>query len=245
MRLDNDVLNVLAAAETDGDKLRLTGQLDRALYVKTNKALDAAGGKWNRSAKAHIFPGDAAEAIDQMMLTGEIIAAKQEFGYFPTPPAIVQRLIDLAKLAPGMLALEPSAGRGAIAKALVTAGCRVDSVELLPENVAALREDFPDAREHDFLTYEPTPVYDRVVMNPPFARQADIHHVTHAAQFLKDDGLLVSVMSNGVTFRENKLTADFRERVHYSGGWFEDLPDGAFKDSGTMVRTVIAVVPAS
>lgn len=32
--------------------LRLPAGLDRALYVKANKALEALGGKWNRGAKA-------------------------------------------------------------------------------------------------------------------------------------------------------------------------------------------------
>jgi 16S rRNA G1207 methylase RsmC len=44
-------------------------------------------------------------------------------------------------------------------------------------------------------------------MNPPFARQADIHHVNHALKFLKPDGLLVSVMSAGVTLPRQQADA--------------------------------------
>jgi 16S rRNA G1207 methylase RsmC len=91
----------------------------------------------------------------------------------------------------------------------------------------------------DFLTIDPTPIYDIVAMNPPFARQDDIRHVAHAAKFLKPGGYLASVMSAGVLFRDNKLTADFRAMVTGLGGTFERLPDAAFKESGTMVSTCI------
>jgi hypothetical protein len=51
------------------------------------------------------------------------------------------------------------------------------------------------------------------------------------------------VMSASVTFRDNKLTQDFRDLVRERGGDIEALPEGAFKDSGTMVRTVIVTIP--
>ena len=55
--------------------------------------------------------------------------------------------------------------------------------------------------------------------------------------------LLVSVMAAGVTFRDNRLTQDFRDLVRSRGGDIEALPDGAFKPSGTMVNTVIVTIP--
>ena len=96
----------------------------------------------------------------------------------------------------------------------------------------------------DFLAQSPDAIYDRVVMNPPFAKQADIKHILHALKFLKSDGLLVSVMAAGVLFRDNRLTTDFRDLINERGGNIEELPDGAFKESGTMVRTVIVTIPA-
>ena len=45
MRVDNAVLAVLSVAATEGNQLFLTGQLDRKLYEKTNKVLEAAGGE--------------------------------------------------------------------------------------------------------------------------------------------------------------------------------------------------------
>jgi predicted RNA methylase len=250
MKVDNTVLNVLGNAQMDGARLVLVGQLDRALYTQTNKVLEAAGGKWDKKAKAHLFPVDAADAMEQIIQTGEVTLIRtiqQDFGYFPTPPAVVARLIELADLRPGMDVLEPSAGRGAIAIPLERqCNCYVYAVEVLPDNVAAL-VDSPcvamTVAHLNFLSMAPNPRFDRVVMNPPFAKQADIHHVLHALKFLKPEGLLVSVMSASITFRDNTLTQDFRNLIRSRGGEIEALPDGAFKESGTGVRTVVVTIP--
>lgn len=248
MKVDDTVLNVLANAQMDGARLVLTGQLDRKLYEKTNKVLEAAGGKWDRKAKAHVFPVDAADAMEQIVQTGEVTLIRtiqQDFGYFPTPPAVVARLIELADIEPGMAVLEPSAGQGAIANAVADLGATVDCYELLRENYLILTGNLKlrHVRPMDFLAQAPEASYDRIVMNPPFAKQADIHHVNHALRFLKPGGLLVSVMSAGVTFRDNKLTQDFRDLIRARGGDIEVLPDGAFKESGTGVRTVVVTIP--
>ena len=249
MKIATDVLNVLDQAEADGNALRLVGQLDRKLYEQTNKVLVEAGGKWNRAAKAHLFTGPASDAIEQIVLTGEI-ATQAEFGYFPTPGPVVKQLLDLADLRPGLEVLEPSAGQGAIAKALADAGCLVDCIELQQANAEVIHSGgyVRGLIVGDFLNMVHTEAdsgYDRIVMNPPFAKQQDIRHVTHALGFLRPDGLLVAVMSNGLTFRQNQTTRDFNALVAARGGRIVTLPDDAFLPSGTGVRTVIVVIPAT
>ncbi len=248
MKVDDAVLNVLSNAQTDGALLKLVGQLDRALYARTNKVLEAAGGKWNRKLQAHAFDGDAAEAMEQIILTGQVASTKtkaQQFAYFPTPANVAARVIELAEIEPGMLVLEPSAGRGALAFPAAAAGATVDCVELMDENFISLFGDdrLGKVQQADFLSIAPSPLYARVVMNPPFDKQADIRHVTHALNFVKSGGLLVAIMSSSVTFRDNKLTTDFRALIRESGGDIEAIEDGAFKESGTMVRTVIVTLP--
>jgi predicted RNA methylase len=245
MKVPTQVLEVLDRAEVDGSRLVLTGTLDRKLYLDTAKVLEAAGGKWSRKERAHLFDGDAADAIEPVILTGEVVSRKQQFGYFPTPTPVVQQLLDLARLEPGMQVLEPSAGRGAIAGPIAELGCHVDCVELQRDNALAISDAGigRDLAVADFLAVEPFEAYDRVVMNPPFARQDDIRHVMHAHQFLKPGGLLVAVMSNGVTFRNTPLTRDFHSLLKAEGGDLRPLPDGAFKESGTGVNTVIAIIP--
>lgn len=248
MKIPTSVLEVLDQAETDGPRLVLTGTLDRKLYTDTAKVLEAAGGKWSRKERAHLFDGDAADIIEPVILTGEIVSSRQQFGYFPTPAAVVQQLIGHARIEPGMRVLEPSAGRGAIAFAAAGAGALVDCVEIQSDHAEVMR----DAHHldvtvivADFLTTSPQPVYDRVVMNPPFARQDDIRHVLHAHRALRPGGLLVAVMSNGVTFRDTPLTREFRALLQAVGGELHPLPQGAFKESGTGVNTVVALAPAA
>ncbi|MFF1684636.1 class I SAM-dependent methyltransferase [Streptomyces sp. NPDC058254] len=245
MKIPTNVLEVLDRAETDGPRLVLTGTLDRKLYLDTAKVLEAAGGKWNKKARAHLFDGDAADAIEPVILTGEVVSRKQQFGYFPTPAPVVEQLIDLADLKPGMQVLEPSAGRGAIAGPIAALDCHVDCIELQRDNALAISDAGigRDLAVADFLTVEPGPDYDRVVMNPPFARQADIQHVSHAYQFVKPGGRLVAVMSNGVTFRNTTPYRAFRALLEATGGEVHALPADAFKESGTGVNTVIAVIP--
>ncbi|UNY40533.1 methyltransferase [Pararheinheimera phage vB_PsoM_KLER1-1] len=243
MQVSQDVLQVLSAADISGNALKLTGALDRNLYAKTNKVLEAAGGKWNTKAKAHIFAGDAQDRIEQVILTGSIEILKDDFEYFPTPPAVVSFLMELADVKIGMLCLEPSAGRAAIADAVKENGGEVRTVELNAANAEYLRSSGYTVTQADFLTVEPVQEYDRVVMNPPFSKQQDIKHVLHALKFLKPGGLLVAVMASSVSFRENKLTTDFRSLVAANGGSIDSLPEGSFKASGTMVNAVVVKIP--
>lgn len=246
MKVPTAVLEVLDRADTDGPRLTLTGTLDRKLYLDTAKVLEAAGGKWSRRERVHLFDGDAADVIEAVILTGEIVSKRQEFGYFPTPAPIVEQLLGLAGIEPGMRVLEPSAGRGAIALAAAGAGGLVDCVEIQPGHADAIRDEHcmdVTVLVADFLTTNPQPVYDRVVMNPPFARQADIAHVEHAWGALKPGGRLVAVMSAGVTFRQTAPAVAFRSRLDALGGELHPLPEGAFKESGTGVSAVIAVMP--
>lgn len=238
MKISTDILAAISVATTSGPQLTLTGQLDRKLYQGVAKAIEAAGGKWNRKAGAHVFDGDAAEAIESLLLTGEITHARDDFDFFPTPAAVVDRLVRLADVPAGAMLLEPSAGRGAILAAFKGAAV-LHAIELLDDNVRHLKSlGWVDSvTQGDFLKTAPTPIYDRIVMNPPFSKRADIHHVNHAAKFLKPGGRLVSVMSASVVFRSDRLATDFRAMVEANGGGIEPLPAGSFLTSGTGVNT--------
>lgn len=237
---------MIGRAETSGNNLFLTGQLDRALYVKTNKIIEACGGKWSKKEKAHVFESDASDRISQILMTGEVEIPKDEFNFFPTPPDLVSTMIHNAEIKSGMRVLEPSAGRGAIANACADLGAIVDCYELMQENYLVLSENSKLRKvvQMDFLECQPEAVYDRVMMNPPFMKQLDIKHVLHAFKFLKPGGMLVAIMSASVVFRQNSLTVGFRELVHNQGGFITELPAGSFKASGTMVNTVMVTIPA-
>jgi|ERR1043166_2548251 hypothetical protein len=84
-KIDQSVLEVLSECQIEAQQksVVLPGQLDRKIYQSINKILENLGGKWNRSAKAHLFPEDPSAAIDQIIQTGEVTLAKKN-GFFPT-----------------------------------------------------------------------------------------------------------------------------------------------------------------
>ena len=247
--ISKDVLTVLSTVEIDGCNVKITAQLQRPLYNKVNEVLDRIGGKWNRKAKSHVFPDDPTEKLNAVIECG-VLEPKVKTGYFPTPPALVARMIELADLSANDVILEPSAGKGHIADAIwehigVDNVC-IDVCEILPENVDALTDKGYDVygnfHTHVSDILENDDAYDKIMMNPPFERQKDIEHVTLAYELLARGGKLVAIMSAGVMFRENKKTVEFRENILSHATMIEDNPQGSFKESGTMVNTVMIVL---
>ena len=248
--IENDVLVVLSTLEIEGNNVRITRQLDRKLYLAVNKVLERIGGKWNRRAKAHVFDADPADRLEAVIESG-VLDPEVKTGYFPTPAEIVDKMIELADLGASQRILEPSAGQGHIADKIVrrlrdmhvpTIDVRI--CETLPENVRALKENGWIV-EGDFFEFKSEChlrdiTFDRILMNPPFENQSDLLHVAIAFSMLAPDGILIAIMSAGVTFRENKKTVEFREKIlepHCTH--LKHLPSGTFKESGTMANTIM------
>lgn len=248
IRIDEEVLVELSLLSYPQATSAVLGrQLDRKLYTKVNKVLEALGGKWNRKAGAHVFPTDAMARVDGAITTGTVEAAR-DIGWFPTPAPLARELVERARVGRGNSVLEPSAGEGAIISAIYAARGVPFAVEADVGRANKLADAFPGLIVHakDFMTYEPVDGrrYDRVVMNPPFCKvgQGDhLDHVRHAFDVLHTDcGRLVSVLPASVTFREDKRHVAFRAWLKEIGtAVIEPLPDGSFKESGTNVRTVV------
>lgn len=241
-KIAEETLNILSKVSIANNVAYLTcGTLDRKQYVNINEVLENLGGKWNKKLKGHLFSNDPTEAIDDVILSGEITNPKKEFQQFFTPPELAEKIISLAHINDDHKVLEPSAGHGFILDQ-INVNCNIHCVEIVPENVKVLKnKNYNVIYENDFLTLAPAPVYDRIVMNPPFKFQSDILHVHHAWKFLKPKGILVSVMSSSITFRDNNKTLEFRNFIEDYGTIIKN-PEGAFKSSGTMVNTVIVVL---
>jgi predicted RNA methylase len=224
-------------------------QLDRKLYQEVNKVLETLGGSWNRKLKGHLFlsDGDLEDALDTVVHTGGFVDRKKLLQFYETPPLIAERLVDLTEIDDDMRVLEPSAGHGRIVDALlpVCGQTTLTLCEIDPEKAHKLRTKYGEnpkicvINEIDFLKYDSNPSgslrFDRVAMNPPFTKQQDAKHVRHAWSLLAPGGILVAVMSAAVRFRETDLYRWVRDNAET----IEDNDPGAFKESGTMVNTVI------
>jgi hypothetical protein len=250
IKFDDDVLEVFEAMEwRDNGLLGIItgGQLERDLYVRCNKAFDALGGKWNRKAGGIVFSIDPRSQIEGLIENGALTVERD--GFFETPRAVVERMLELAPLVhdPHVQILEPSAGLGAIAKVLVmkySVQAGLVLVEKNPDRCGILRKSFPVVIEGDFLEFnnEYDFTFSRIYMNPPFELSQDIDHVKHAYELLAGGGAMVSVMSEGVFFRLDKKAVEFRAWLEDVGGWSEKLPEGAFKESGTGVNARLVVI---
>lgn len=253
MKIDPEVLRVLADIDIIGNAVVIREQLDRPLYIAVDKVLQAAGGKWSRARKAHLFT-DAPDTLERAVLTGEITFAKQEFDFFETPQVIIDAMIVAAEYPEPiddpklrMKTLEPSAGTGRIAKAVRGAGSEVWCYEMQADKARFCSQNvlYPQGPcvVADFMNVVPAkePVFDRVIMNPPFSKRQDVKHILHAWKFLKSGGRLVAIASAGVTFRTDALTKSLRDLVDANDGEITPLPEGAFKESGTGVNTVMIV----
>jgi predicted RNA methylase len=219
-------------------------------WAALKKVMLALGGSWQRKGQGFSFPVDvdAEELIRLAKETGEILDP-ETMDFFPTPAAVVEQMLDLAELDHTVTrVLEPSAGVGNIADPLRhRTGAYIACVEKFPPHVAKLRT-LPglDVIEGNFLDMHASEIglYDRILLNPPFSKRQDIAHVLHAWELLGPGGKLVAIMSAGVEFRQDKLAQRFRDEVMHNHGTLERLPDGSFKESGTMVRTVLVTMAA-
>jgi predicted RNA methylase len=168
-------------------------------------------------------------------------------GYFPTPAPVVSIMLDRAQLEPSLTILEPSAGSGNIADAIRAdfPTMQIHCFELNRRLAELLKLKGHYLGGDDFLMDDQVArIYDRIIMNPPFEKQADIDHVRKAYSLLKPGGLLVSVMAPGFEFRQDRKSTEFRAWLDEVGGTWEDLPAESFKSSGTGVSTKLVIIPA-
>jgi predicted RNA methylase len=249
MKVDQEILAILDAGECVGARFILGPEkLDRKTYEKVNRVLELAGGRWNRSAKAHLFEGPktAEEHLEEVIQTGEITDAKKEFQFFETTAPVVNRILHAANLNASSRVLEPSAGHGAVALRAAETAKEVVCIELNDACVTELKGAAPaNVIVHhagDFLGVEPLPTFSHVLMNPPFSKAQDAKHIVRAFEWLEKGGRLVSVASAGVTFRRDKAYQALRDLIDAQGGTVEELPEGSFQASGTMVNTVLIVI---
>lgn len=161
--------------------------------------------------------------------------------FYPSPPAVVERMMELAQLQGNHDVLEPSAGDGAIAKAVMALGIVPDCVEIDSERSELLRDMLPPGAvvNMDFLKMHAEPEYDRILMNPPWGSLSGVAHIFHATKFLKPGGRLVGVLGAGLDYRLDGPSRELRDLIRAWGGTIEPLARGSFKESGTMVNAVV------
>lgn len=258
-KIDEATLAVLSDCMSyNGDKATIVQKLDRKQYTAVNEVLEACGAKWNKKAKAHVFPAgtdSAQDTVESVLAIGEYLPVRNgvpnELEFFPTPANLASDLVALLQVKDGDQVLEPSAGNGALIRALVGAGKSLDITAVEKASAFSntlVRLDTEKVKVSvfvvDFLAHSPTKKFDAVLMNPPFSKGKSIDHVLRAFQCLKKGGRLVAVMPSSITFRMDAKHLEFRRFLQSQGGEVIKHPEGTFKLSGTGVSTVSVVMYA-
>ena len=109
-----------------------------------------------------------------------------------TLPYVSDFLVSLVPPASKRI-LEPSAGDGSIADALVRKGFMPDVVEIDPFFSNTLSEKGYNVVGSNFLTFNTDDPYDVIVMNSPFSGGQDSNHVGHALKVSKEVIALVKI----------------------------------------------------
>lgn len=165
-------------------------------------------------------------------------------GFFPTPPELVEEMVNNLKITNGQTILEPSAGFGNIAESVRLAHPHntLKTVEINSYLSEILELKGFDCNNDDFLTV--IGKYDRIIMNPPFENGQDIDHVRHAYDLLNEGGRIVSIMSAGAFQNSNKKFKEFQTWIDEIGADYKKLPEKSFKDAfkSTNVNTYLVII---
>ncbi len=240
------VEDVLKHCTFNDNILRLPDvQLNPKSYAEVKKWITEAGGKWNGGKiQGFTFDFDATR-VAGILMSGKRCNLKQEFQFFSTPPALAEWLVSLSDVKPGYAVLEPSAGTGAIIKAIhkTCPEVVVDAFELMPENRQTLEKMINVSLVDEDFTQGVPRLYDRIFANPPFARNQDIRHARMMYDALDPNGgeMCVITSRHWVNAQE-KECEQFRNWLHEVNAETHEIPNGVFDESGTSVATMAIVI---
>ncbi|MFB2935572.1 class I SAM-dependent methyltransferase [Aerosakkonemataceae cyanobacterium BLCC-F154] len=152
------------------------------------------------------------------MLLYDRIKETQPYSWFPSSPELIELIIEQAQILSGSYALEPTAGDGLLAQAMVKAGAIVDVIEINPLLQQILFQKGFNLVGSDFLTAKPQRRYNFILANPPFStpeiRGVDLDIIQRTYDlFLANSGRLVSVASNSMNVRNEARAQAFLKRT--------------------------------
>lgn len=168
------------------------------------------------------------QALELKRLERQFIGRKIP-GFFPTPPAIIEKMFAMARVFEGETVLEPNGGLGHVAEAIKREypTNELSVIEFSYDLSKVLEKKGFNVEHENFLST--THKYDVIFMNPPFENDQDIDHVRHAYKLLKDGGRLVSVVCGNKESDRAKIK-EFNEFVD-NHGYMEKNESGAFKSA--------------
>jgi phospholipid N-methyltransferase len=240
---------VLQACLINGQVVTLPPvQLERKLYQEVAKAIELIGGKWNRKENGFLFKENPAHLLGHIQ-KGEKKNIQKEFQFFGTPDSLADEMASYLTIEEYDLILEPSAGQGALIKAIQRTknDALVHYCELMELNRTFL-ERLPNVQyvtdnflllAHNKVT---TGIFDKIIANPPFSKNQDIKHIRLMWDCLKIGGRIVTIASKHWQYSSNKTEVSFKNWLNDINAEIIDIPEGAFKESGTNIYTCLLII---
>ncbi|MBZ9715843.1 class I SAM-dependent methyltransferase [Deinococcus multiflagellatus] len=252
--LASDLHAVLSSATRSGAQaleLHLP-PLDPDLYARLKDVLQRLSARWVKRRECHVFDGSRKEGegrLDEALAT-RLLPDRNPLAFFPTPPPLADQVARLVSEAIGWASgirslriLEPHGGEGALLTALERClpsphGFEINVCELDPVRAQRLQAGGWTVVHDDYLTFQPTALYDVILANPPFSvpgdKQAWQTHLRRCWHHLAVDGLLVAILPASALARQGTF---FEETRGFPVSLQTNAP-GSFKASGTEVATV-------
>lgn len=220
-------------------------QFNKKSYAEAKKWIEEAGGSWQSGKiQGFTFPFNP-ERVFSILKEGKRCNLQQEYQFFETPAEVADWLVMLAGgIHENDTVLEPSAGRGALIKAIHRAcpSVTVECYELMPENREFLYSlDNVIILDEDF-TKDSVGSYTKIIANPPFSGNQDIEHVRIMYKLLEKGGTLAAITSSHWKIASEKKCVDFRNWLEEVHGEVFEIGAGEFKESGTSISTMAVVI---
>ena len=242
-----DVKDILKHCTLEANVLKLPKvQFNKKSYAEAKKWIEKAGGSWQGGkVQGFTFPFNA-ERVFSILHEGKRCDLQQEYQFFETPAEVADWLVMLAGgIHEDDMILEPSAGRGALIKAIHRAcpSVMVECYELMPEN-----REFLHALSNvillgeDFTKDSSVGSYTKIIANPPFSGNQDIEHVRLMYERLEAGGTLAAITSPHWKFASEKKCVDFCQWLEEVRGEVFEIGAGEFKGSGTSIGMMAVVI---
>ena len=229
-------------------------QIPASEFPQVKRAIQGIGGVWNGQSQAFRFDS-CPKTLFQRICQGESIDLARSFRkrtqFFETTEQVIEEMFKFILVDRDARILEPSAGNGALIKALKERAPyhqgKIDYCEMEPEhqaNIDRLAEaqswDNLNCVGGDFLQMpRPDKGYHLILANPPFSKDQDIAHFMRMYDMLAPGGRLICVMGTSWHTSTRKTHQEFKDWLNYFFHEVIDLPANAFRDSGTAVKTCI------
>jgi len=161
--------------------------------------------------------------------------------FYPTPASVARRMASL--LYGAKTVLEPSAGKGDLLGEDIWKGLRkpqrLDVIEKNPDLQSVLRGKGFNVVHDDFLRFEPTRMYDGIIMNPPFSEGAE--HLLRAWEIM-DTGRIVCLLNSQTLDNPHTKTRILLKAIVDEHGSVESLGRvflGSERSTGVNVSLVV------